>query len=371
MRILGIETNEWAKNHLRVLQPLMKLRQLELADCLTMYKDEIQTEYGIDKLIECDLVVVQRADSKHWFDFIKLCQKHGKIVVHDYDDDPFHTHPMNPFYRISGTQEYTYKWEDGTVDSLWKDGEEGFDIERNIEFQDMFRACFRKADLVTTTTGVLADEFKDINSNVIVLPNLIDFDLYSSAELVKKEIRIGWQGGMSHYPDIYMIKDAIIEVMKKHDNVKFIFMGDFRHQDLFQEIPTSKREFHPWCKFICYPDKLKLLNLDIGLCPLVDNRFNRCKSSLKWLDYSAVKAATIASHIPPYSPDIKDDETGILVGQDRQLWVDAMDELITNKKKRLKIAQNAYDDVRENHNANKKAKLWLDAYEKVAKMEVI
>lgn len=368
MRILGIERDETACNQLRVLQPLYKLRQHGLADCLTLGDWELHTENAVQKVIESDIILFQRPASEEWFRFIKLCQKHGKIIVTDYDDDPFNTHPMNPYYKFVGTKEFAYKWPTGEVDMLWEDGVT-IDIERNIIRNDLFRSSFRKADLVTTTTPILEGFFKTLNKNTAVLPNLVDFYYYQKPEFVKREIRIGYQGGTSHYEDIYVIKDMLTKVMKKYDNVKFVYLGESRFNKLFQDIPSSKKEMHGWVKFISYPYKLQLLNLDIGICPLVDNVFNRNKSSIKWMDYSTVGAATIASDIPPYSETITNGQDGLLVKDNKQ-WEEALCELIEDKHKRLKLAENAYENVYENHNADKKAHLWRDAYEKILNQEI-
>ena len=138
---------------------------------------------------------------------------------------------------------------------------------------------------------------------------------------------------------------------------------------LFKDIDLNQVEFQSWVQHVAYPYKLKLANIDIGLCPLVDNQFNRNKSAIKWMEYSVVGAATIASNIPPYSTVIKHGETGLLVNDDE--WVEAMDMLIKDVKKRKQLAAKAFDDIYENHNADKKAYLWLEAYESVLKKDLL
>ena len=86
------------------------------------------------------------------------------------------------------------------------------------------------------------------------------------------------------------------------------------------------------------------------------------------MEYSIVCAATIASDNTPYSPVIKHGETGLLV-KDNQ-WVEAMDMLIKDVKKRRQLAIKAYEDIYENHNADKKAHLWVEAYDKILKKEL-
>lgn len=375
MRILGIERDELATNHYRILQPLYKLREHSLAEILTLKDYELGFKSSPDKVLMADMVVIYSPSSEQWLDFVKTLRRNGKIVVADFDDNPFNTSPLNPAYRYFGTEEVAYKWPDGTVDMLWSQdmtGSDGsadfFNIERNIKHRDLFKIAFKKSDLVTTTNETLASEFRKLNPNVSILPNLIDFSMYPKVDCVKKEVRIGWQGGSSHYEDICMIVEPLKKILNKYDNVKFVYWGDWRFQNLFKDFPQDKIEFQSWVKHSTYPYKLACINLDIGLCPVVDSVFNRCKSAIKYFEYSVMGAATIASNIPPYSEVITEKE-GILVSEDK--WFDAIEELILNKENRLTLAKNAYENVYMNHNADTKAHLWLDAYEKILKKELV
>jgi glycosyltransferase involved in cell wall biosynthesis len=322
--------------------------------------------------MECDLVVFQRPASPEWLDFVKVARKAGKLVVSDYDDDPFTTSPWNPAYRFCGVEEVGYKWPDGRVDMLWSEdmvGSKGetefFNIERNIKYRDTFMASFKKSDMVTCTTPILQETFKKINQNVAVLPNLIDFDLFPKVEYVKRQPRILWQGGNSHYEDLISIVRPLHKIVEKHD-VKFIYFGDMHLSNVFNKFPKDKIEFHHWIPQNVYPYKLATLNADIGLCPVVDNIFNRNKSAIKWFEYSVMNIATIASDLAPYSPVMTNEKDGLLV-KDEQGWFDAMERLIIDAEKRKELAKNAYDAVYNDHNADKKANLWSKAYDELLK----
>lgn len=375
MRILGIERDDSACNHYRILQPLYKLLENGMANILTLKEGpELATDFAIQKMIESDIIVVHRPASEEWYKFIKKCREFGKIIVCDYDDDPFNTSPLNPYYQFVGTQEVEFVWPDGKKEMLWsknpmEHGGRYINIEQNIRRRDLFRASFQKADLVSTTTDILADKLSAINPNVAVLPNLMDFELYPQVECVKKEIKIGWQGGSSHYEDLWMVAPAIKKILKKYSNTKFVFWGDLRMYGLFRDIPIERIECHQWVKQICYPYKLACLNLDIGLCPIVDNEFNRNKSAIKYFEYSVVGAASVASNIPPYSPCIMHGENGLLT--DENGWFEAIEELVLNEEKRKKMAKKAFENVHENYNANSKAHLWLDAYSKLLNKELV
>lgn len=371
MKILGIERDKLATNFYRILQPLSKLDEHKLADVFLLQEQNLGEEYAKDMALWSDVIVFQRPATEAWFKFIKLCRSLGKVVISDYDDDPFTTSPLNPYYQYIGTENVWWQWPDGTGEWLWHDsmtsanGKKIFNPELNINHRDMFRLNFKKSDMVTTTTENLREEFLKINPNVCVLPNLLDMNFYPSGyEMVKREVRIGWQGGASHYEDLHFLKPIIKQVLESNKNIKFIYFGDMRFQGLFDDCPQSQIEWHPWVSHATYPYKLALMNLDIGLCPLVDNKFNRNKSAIKWMEYSAMKFMTIASDLPPYSPVIDHGRTGILVKEDHDAWVDAILKAASDKYYRNNMAKRAYGEILDNHNADKKAHLWVEAYEK-------
>lgn len=378
MRVMAIERDQTACNYYRILNPLHHADEKGLSEIYFVQERQLGEESAVNLMMSSDVIVFSRPSTDTWFKFIKTCRKLGKVVVTDYDDDPFNTSPMNPYYQYVGIEPVLYKWADGTEEWLWSEemvsptGKRIFDIEANIHYRDMFRLSFKKSDLVTCTTDILKEEFLKINSNVSVLPNCIDPKFFpTEQEFVKKEIRIGWQGGASHYEDLYMVRPAIVKILKKHKNVKFVYFGDFRFMGLFKDAPQEQIEYHSWVQHHAYPYKLGTMNMDIGLCPLVDNQFNRNKSAIKHFEYANMGMATIASDMPPYSPVIVNNETGILVSEDDGAWFDAMDSLIMDKSKMTNMAKQAKDDVILNHNIESKSHLWIEAYQRAMKGELV
>jgi len=371
MRILGFEKSGGANCHYRLLQPLYKLQEQGMTNILTVRSEQIiDLEFVTEKILEAEIIVFQCPFGNEWLNLIRVARKHGKIWVLDYDDDPFNVSPFNPAYKHFGTEEVRYKFEDGKDVPLWEDQVKGFFIERNITRRDIFKAAIKNADMVTMTTEVLRKRFEPLNKNAVVLPNLMDFDLYPKCDFVKKEVRIGWQGGSSHYEDLYMIHGVIRKIIEKFPSVKFVFWGDMRFWGLFKGISKDRIEWHHWVAHNAYPYKMATLNLDIGLCPIVDNEFNRNKSAIKYFEYTAIGTPTIASNIPPYTPVIASGKDGLLANNDNDSWYKAIAELVASRKRREIMAKNAYDNVYENYNINRKIHLWKDAYEGLLKKKV-
>jgi len=106
------------------------------------------------------------------------------------------------------------------------------------------------------------------------------------------------------------------------------------------------------------------MNADIGIAPLKDTSFNRGKSPLKWMEYSAMRVPTVASDTVVYPEEIEDGVTGLLAGSEDD-WMEKISYLIENEEARKRIGQEAYDDVYERFNFEKNIHKWIEVYQKV------
>jgi glycosyltransferase involved in cell wall biosynthesis len=68
----------------------------------------------------------------------------------------------------------------------------------------------------------------------------------------------------------------------------------------------------------------------IGLAPLLDTPFNRCKSPIKAIDYAALGLAVVASDTAVYRGSIADGSAGQLVANTPAAWYAALTWLMRN-----------------------------------------
>ena len=150
-----------------------------------------------------------------------------------------------------------------------------------------FEACLRAADGVTVSVPMLKKLYAPLCKNIYVNPNGIDFSIWDKLKVEKgKKIRIGWRGAHGHIDDFEMIKPAIEAIRKDYD-VEIVTFG----------ANVGNYEHHEWVSSFDYPAKLSSLNLDIAIIPLIDSSYNRCKSNLAFLEYSALKIPCVLSSI--------------------------------------------------------------------------
>lgn len=314
-----------------------------------------------------DAVVLQapgHADAKALIDFYKM---KGKKVIVDYDDYSFDLSPSNPRYADLGTVECSAADAQGNVLYKWKDGENGFDLQENLSKYNGFVDCVKAADLVTTTTEYLASKFRPLNPNVKILPNSIDFDLWKPVRRKpgrENQIRIGWFGGDSHFPDLWVFRDVITRIVKKYPQVVIVIQAPPVQfwKEMFAGIPPQNLEWYGWADLSLYTLFLASKDFDIGLCPLDPSiEFNKCKSSIKQFEFAAFKVPSVCQDMLPYSANVKDGVNGFLASTAEE-WEDKLSRLIEDKQLRERMGEEAYQRVYSEHNLDKNAPLWEEAY---------
>ena len=187
------------------------------------------------------------------------------------------------------------------------------------------------------------------------MPNGIDFNTWDNLKGKKHpkgKIKIGWSGAASHNDDIKFIEKVVYQILDKYKNVEFFFQGG-APQFLVKKHPRIKCS-QKWATPYVYPQRMKDLKFDIGVAPLLDNNFNRAKSNLRWLEYSALKIPTVASKVEHFKTTIKDGETGFLCYEPEEFF-QRLCLVIEDEGKRKEIGNNAYNEIKKNFNVEKLA----------------
>jgi len=347
-------------NFYRIKQPFSKLKGIE--DIIAISSSDCKTiEEQSEAIDASDVLVSQNGMSEKYLIYIKENKGKKKFVL-DYDDNIFSVGPYNPSYAQHGTKEVDV-FINGERRSLWKDGENGFDIKRNENTINIFTETLKSVDMVTTPSINLARKFRDMGArNVRVIANKIDFGIWKQLNLVKDDkVRIGYQGGWSHYEDWLEIKDAIKEVVNSNDKAILVIYGQC-YQGTLEGIDPEKIVVEDWVNIEAYPYKFRSSNIDIGIAPLKYNEFNVCKSEIKWEEYSALGIPCIASNIPPYSNVIEHEKTGLLASNTGE-WIEYLNLLINDKTKRDLIGNTAMKKAREKYDIDNGLGEYVTAYQ--------
>ena len=133
--------------------------------------------------------------------------------------------------------------------------------------------------------------------------------------------------------------------MEKHDNVRLSVigylslpeaLGPFAHRIDAQPFDTYERYLSV------------LAGMDINIIPLLNDRFNECKSAIRYLDASVVAVPTIASAVGDLVNVMSDDGIGLLA-RDSEEWEYHLDTLINSPDRRGSMAVAARKAALERH----------------------
>lgn len=338
MKVLGIYTDWTEKNEpkgcgfYRIVQPLESLKKkghkVDIAGrvvrvrlSLKGLRKESAIELWTRLFTNYDLIYAQHVD-----DPVAITQMYGardyfkKKVIVDIDDDVYNLDPYNPHFR---------------------------EFKMNGDKLAFTENSLKWADAITVTNENLARIYGKLNPNVHILENRISSDWFKYSRKAYDDdlVRIGYCGSTYHISDLELIYQAVLTICKRFPKVKFCVYGIW--SPLLKQFPYAQLEYYPMTEgFKKWPKRLAKSGIDIGLCPLTNNIFNKGKSPIKFFEYSMNDIATIASEDPtlPYSKVIRHNETGLLAGFHKD-WVRHLERLVLDEVFRKRIAQNAKDEV--------------------------
>ncbi len=307
------------------------------------------------------------------------------------------------------------------IDDWWK--LDNFHLSKEVYKENYLpqqaEEAIRATDYITTTTEILAEKIRPLNSNVTILPNAIDpeQEQYKIKKIESGRLRFGWIGGVYHQQDILLLAESIkrlwrdrqlegkwqivlagfniiiteqnfkrgtIEFLKqivREPYVQFEYLLTDRLKHMPKYYIDYLKSFNPQMEHISYNQSYRrvwsrdVLNyvrgyneIDVCLVPLQDTEFNNCKSGLKLAEAGFMNKVAIVSDVEPYKQDIKPDNClTVAPGRDHIDWYINIRKLILDKELREDLRDNLRQDMLQKYNINKIGKLRYEFYKKILK----
>lgn len=322
----------------------------------SMRKPILSVEETGEMLRWADVVVFHRAEEEVYHKLALELKRNGKKIVMD-NDDTFLLSDVGPQHPLA---------------QFSPDGRIHKEVERRHKNVTEF---VKIADLVTATTKTLADEYRQSNPNVLILPNCVDPDDWDKPLRNEgKRVRIGIVGSAAFEYDYIHVKD-VIKKLSERDDVEFVLfgLGDLRHRALnpgvtkvfhqeYEFWDSIRKDHFPWVKIADYPQALNLTKLDIMMIPRIENYFNKCKSNVKYLEAAMCEIAVVAQSFPDGPYEEFEHNKNIIKITDNKDWLPEMERLIADKELQRTLGRNAKRYTLDNYNIYSQAHLWLDAY---------
>jgi len=290
--------------------------------------------------IDSDIVMYSRAYTQDPFRSLWKHKSDGRKIVYEMDDDIWNIPELNPAHDGYGKKMKS----------------------------DISGLC-KEADLVIVSTEALKEVVIEETGqkNIVVIPNALDLDKFKLRPN-KEGLRIGWTGGANHYEDLDIVLQAIHDLQEEYD-FEFIIQGltagpwdadaystnlilergepkeamlamNTQKLNIYKKLRKLKNFKHiPFYPPEMYASVLKEIDLDIGLIPIVGHKFDKSKSIIKYLEYTATGTAVIASEEDPYKDVI------YTVKNKYKYWYNGIKELIENKELRNQLAKQQHKQL--------------------------
>ena len=320
MRILGLTSRHSGCGYHRVMLPV-SLMPKEVGRITDVCNDEVLS-------LGWDIVLINRL----WHpDLLEYRKKYGFKLVVDIDDywivDHFHIN----------ANDY---------------GAANYDLQI-VNF-------LKQADLVTTTHHRLAERVYPYNKNVQILPNAIPYGEFQFTDIKEEsgKVRFFWAGGISHEPDLKLLKNPISKIKGGYleDKIKMVIGGysdsNYTEQKhwgaMVNSFTDDKNLLHLGIKAMPVFDYYKMFeHCDVMMIPLKKSNFNIYKSNIKILEAAGKKSPVIASSVHPY---LGFPEDLVNYAHEDKMWLHWMHKLVDSEQLRKEQGEALREYVDKHYN---------------------
>jgi glycosyltransferase involved in cell wall biosynthesis len=213
------------------------------------------------------------------------------------------------------------------------------------------RYLLDKTDLLYCSTPRLKERFEALAAKSPAIAGEIYCAAHIRVPAVEKPVRkIGYMG-FDKESELEMMLPVLVTYLRRHPEVDLEFFGFFTMPPPLEEFGKRIRFTAPIRNYEDFLSALASLNWDIGICPLIPTDFNLLKADTKWVEYTAVGAAVIASRGTSYD-ECCADGCGILVDSAEE-WLEALEKLTADPAMRFAQVQRAQKRVLERYSVER------------------
>lgn len=213
------------------------------------------------------------------------------------------------------------------------------DPEKNkVRNRDIYQTIISLADLVTVSTPLLADFYRQFNPNIHVVRNFVYPPQFHRRDVTRDKPVLGWVGALGFRSGDVETLTWLGDFLEDNDLMFHHSGWQPQHGYDFAQragINPKRLTTSPMRPFTHYHD---MFSFDIGLVPLNRIPFNEAKSYLKGLEYAVSGIPFVAEGLPEYKR-LADAGVG-RVADSPEEWVQHLTALLNFKVRKQDAATN-------------------------------
>ncbi len=314
--------------------PLLPCFKLRLAQPLQWYCDAVGGALRIgpcsrEELLWADVVILQREPTPAMLQTVKEARELGINVVYDMDD------------LLTGLPDFlAFPFADKNA-------------------PEVIRTLAAGADVTTCSTARLEREMAKVADVTAVVPNAMAAPAPIEVEEKQTDGPCTFVLAASDTVQSGWLRYPLTRLLRKHPESRLVIVGRVGKDWQDKNIPA---DYYPLLSPEAFSGLLLSLRNAVGVIPLDDSLFSACKSAIKFYHYSLCGVVTVASKVPPYTDEMTHGETGLLLENDPQEWLAALEELAGATDKRKLLLAKALRWCHKNAGPTRAVEAWKKAF---------
>lgn len=223
------------------------------------------------------ILVLSRFVHEGVFPVLKLARRHGVPTIFHLDDD--------------------------LLDVPLSLGRKRYEFYRHPDRLRNLRETMNSVDLVYASTQPLARRLAEHGISTPIFAGTIYCSVDPRAfrePLPATGPVIGYMGTGGHSMDLGMVMPTIVRLMREVPSLRFETFGTITPPPEIATFEGRHAHHDGVADYSGFVARLNEMGWWIGIAPLEDTSFNRCKADTKWVEYSMAGMAVVASDLPVY-----------------------------------------------------------------------
>ncbi len=225
-------------------------------------------------------------------------------------------------------------------------------LKRPAKIKTTLRLC----DLVIAGNAFLADYAGQFSQKVVIIPTVVDTELYQKRETETSghTICIGWTGSETTVKHWKLLIPVYLKLAEKYgERIRFKVISSQEVEQaalLLTSIIWNKED-----------EVDQLQDIDIGIMPLPNDEWDKGKCGFKGIQYMALGIPAVMSPVGVNTEIIEDGVNGFLAGTEEE-WIKKLSLLIEDASLRQRLGRAGRQTVVEQYSVVSQKERYLEIF---------